>query len=150
MSEDDTERAGQVINLQDRLPDFAKNESATKFSDREVAEPALVVYQAFLDASSAVNMAEDLDGWSELNEYPVAVHTEKLDTVTKTAKEMAPFFKMVCDLIVSHWMMRRQDNKWRNLSIVNRIENATYPTTEPVPSDGVLPGLNIKQRTEKP
>lgn len=53
----------------------------------------------------------------------------------------------VIEPMASRITLRNITGAWRIISITNSIANSTYPYWRPLPSDGLLPDLNIRQRS---
>ncbi|KNG94162.1 hypothetical protein [Pseudaestuariivita atlantica] len=87
-----SEKMADVHNI-DQLPDAG---------DRTVVLHPKMIYQAFIDDLSAVNLSGDFEAWAGMSEYPNSVHTDTVDKVIGTPEDAKPFFDMVCALIAEH------------------------------------------------
>lgn len=62
-------------------------------------QAAVEIYQDYLDALTATNLADDFEGWCNHCFFPHTVHTTAMDKTIKTPEGIRPFFEMLTAMI---------------------------------------------------
>ncbi len=104
------------------------DEVAPELDGRRSSTTPLNIYQDFLDACSAANMAQDEAAWHRLCHYPHTVHMNEVDAVIETPDDIRAFLDMIHGHI-NQYGIDRIDRAAEHAEFLSGTQICGYHTT---------------------